>query len=91
MIERSPDYRDNTITPDGKFLGAITVTKNPASEDMKKSSVVLSALNWKNGFKIKLVVNNVRIVDMAIGSKSALLILVNKSGRRELVAPSLQK
>ena len=72
-------------TEDERIVTVATVT-NPPDEH---GQLVFGTLGWEAGDEIKLHVGDARLVDMAVGASTAMLIVENRERMRELVVPSL--
>ena len=76
-------------TQDKRNVAGVTITHNPADSSSRWNSMVLSSLDDNGAAKIRFDASKASIVDMAVGTESALIILESDSGERQLVAPKL--
>lgn len=75
-------------TPDSKLLVAVNTNMDRYS-DTNEYETLINAINWKNGSKIKLEINNARVIDFVPGNESMLVLIESNKGERQLVALTL--
>ena len=76
-------------TQNKRNVVAVTIFNNPADSSSRWNRAILSSLDDNGVAKTRFDASKARIVDMAVGVESALIILESDSGERQLVAPKL--
>lgn len=93
-LDRILEYRNNAQnwpvvlfgkTVDDRYVAAVTISDRGS----RYGHTVLSTLNWDTKAKMKLAVHDARVLDMAVGRRTSLLIIENGNGATQLVSPSL--
>jgi len=87
----STDWQNVRIasTDDNKLIGAVSVETRDDQLQLVSTSVTLSTLDWVKGSSIKFKASDTRINALAVGEKSALLIVENAAGRTQLISPKI--
>ena len=76
-------------TADNKPLGAVSVDERNEQLEIVEQTATVSALGWNDGSSMKFDASNARIIDIAAGRHTALIILESDQGKTQLVSPGL--
>ncbi|WP_421853452.1 toll/interleukin-1 receptor domain-containing protein [Oricola sp.] len=77
-------------TSTDRYIGVLTQRVSGPSVTPEAHTITASTLNWSSGPKLIFDLDDARVLDLAGGSSSFLLLLESDSDRHQLVAPSYQ-